>query len=489
MDPKPFDLVMKFIDSLYFDPEQGYYRDTLLILFNNYNYNDNFLSPEEYLYDKTGLDNYKEYTPFSEQFVEIDRETRLKLVVALYNLVYFSDESEERKTRFSKFLYRYNIKLNDNDEYRDAIEINIEERKEGSFAYVYMITDNYVQKQLKDDYWNNNDIKSRFKNEFNVQEKLKLNGAKVLSVMNYNPTEFSFLMERADCDVFDFLSENKLSFETKIKWIRDILSTMKIAHDNDIIHRDLHYGNTLIKDGELYINDFGFAKDTNILRSRISTPSPKPNHHFIAPEGLIDFNKLDKQSDIYSIGRMIDYIMSDGSFAGKHTYRVLVEKCTRNEKNDRYLSMKELIDSFEEIYRIYNLEDSTTTIFENIKNDKYTESVEGYILGILPKNRISNIMVNQQSKLINIFSGLQSITDKQNVIKSIADSFINATGYNGWANYEIFGDFAYNVIIKEKDLTIQKIAYNILKICAATRYRCNDLIESIPPEILVKLEQ
>ena len=62
----------------------------------------------------------------------------------------------------------------------------------------------------------------------------------------------------------------------------------------------------------MYCLIFGLSKDTMINHSLKSTSTPKNSHYFIDPIGLHDFTALDKLSDIYSIGKIIDYI-TDGS--------------------------------------------------------------------------------------------------------------------------------------------------------------------------------
>lgn len=61
------------------------------------------------------------------------------------------------------------------------------------------------------------------------------------------------------------------------------------------------------------MSDFGFAKDSTHSRSRLSTSLPKPTNKFVAPERFNDFTELDELSDIYSIGKIIDYTMCNGT--------------------------------------------------------------------------------------------------------------------------------------------------------------------------------
>lgn len=188
---------------------------------------------------------------------------------------------------------------------------------------------------MKAEYWTEKDISSRFKNEYKVQNQMLKIGANVLEVFDYDEINHTYLMQRAEYDLADFLEENIIDFNEKIELSRQIFETMKIAHKNNIIHRDLHVGNILLIGKTPYIADFGFAKDENHLRSKLSSMSPKPTHQFVAPEGFKDFRLLNEISDIFSLGKILDYIMGNGVLGTKHQLKVVVEYSTRSLPDER----------------------------------------------------------------------------------------------------------------------------------------------------------
>ena len=88
-------------------------------------------------------------------------------------------------------------------------------------------------------------LKKRLKYEFENTKKL-CGCPNIISVYDFNDEECSYLMEKAEMDLYEYLkSQVGLSKKEKLKIIYDILKGMKFAHDNDIIHRDLHLGNIL----------------------------------------------------------------------------------------------------------------------------------------------------------------------------------------------------------------------------------------------------
>ena len=56
------------------------------------------------------------------------------------------------------------------------------------------------------------------------------------------------MMEKCDCNVFDYLNNNPfVTDDMLLNLINELLLGIKDVHDAGIIHRDLHLGNILIK--------------------------------------------------------------------------------------------------------------------------------------------------------------------------------------------------------------------------------------------------
>lgn len=77
-----------------------------------------------------------------------------------------------------------------------------------------------------------------------------------------------YCMELADTNTEDYLISNKLNNEDSLKLFKDIASGLKHAHDNGIVHRDLHLKNILLMTPSVNsvapkLTDFGMAKDFN----------------------------------------------------------------------------------------------------------------------------------------------------------------------------------------------------------------------------------
>lgn len=171
-----------------------------------------------------------------------------------------------------------------------------------------MFNEQIYKKQLKNEYRTQETWKMRFKYEYENMVKL-VQSPYVLKVFNYIEDEDSYLMEKCDCDIFDYLENNPFVTDDRIlDLLNELLLGMKDVHNAGIIDRDFHLVNILMNDEHVILSDFGLSKDTMVVHSLKSTSTPKNSHYFMDPIGLSSFTLLDKFSDIYSIGKNIDYI-------------------------------------------------------------------------------------------------------------------------------------------------------------------------------------
>ena len=210
-------------------------------------------------------------------------------------------------------------------------------------------------------------------------------------------------MEKCDCNVYDYLQNNPFKDDKLIlQLIEELLLGMKDVHEAGIIHRDLHLGNILIKEGHVVLSDFGLSKDTMINHSLKSTSTPKNSHYFIDPIGLHDFTALDKLSDIYSIGKIIDYI-TDGSELNKKLSFV-IGKATERNRTKRYISVDEMIQDVNSSVKEISEEEKIKYIEENMQRGEISKDVEEFVMGHLFRIEILTMFLqNVETQWLQIF--------------------------------------------------------------------------------------
>lgn len=440
-----------------------------------------YLNIEDYFEVCSNL-NFKEDELLYDQFQDIEEDKRIKLIESVLNIFKCSSHqkniSENVLQKSIAFLERNNIEVeNPVDSLLRLSKDNIIDQ--GSYCIIRKVKEGILQKELNSIYSGNSEFQKRMKYEFENMNKLK-DCPQVLKVLNYDPKTFSYLMERADKNLDKYLREEvDISFEKKIKIIYDILNGMKCAHEEDIIHRDLHLGNVLKIGNDFVLCDFGLSKDESIERSLKSSATMKNNHIFVDPLGMNDFTKLDKKSDIYSLGKIIDYIFTSNSTDNQHSLTFVVDKCTNRNKNNRYDSVGDILKDIEVILNQRDTQLNQRDILEKIQNKILDPQVAKFIDSLVKTDRICDYIVKHNlSMLGKVILQLEQVIQIE-VLEAIDASYSEATGYSQFQNYDIFASIAYHICDNSSEIKVYSIAYNILKGCANYRYTAADYLKLV----------
>ena len=185
---------------------------------------------------------------------------------------------------------------------------------------------------LKQEYFENEELVRRFKNESKAISLLDHpNIIKVIDV-NIDSDKKYIVVEYIDGITLKEYIENRkvLTPQETIRFTKTILNAVGHAHDNGIIHRDLKPQNVMIlRDGTLKLMDFGIAR-LSTASQKTMTDKAIGSVHYISPE-QVRGRESDGRSDIYSIGVMM-YEMLTGKlpFTGDTAMRVAMRQL--NEK-------------------------------------------------------------------------------------------------------------------------------------------------------------
>ena len=124
--------------------------------------------------------------------------------------------------------------------------------------------------------------------------------------------------------------------------VNSICEAVGYLHSHKIIHRDLKPENIMVERAThvVKIIDLGCAdaSDYNILKG------PAGTRQYAAPEQLVQGVVVDVRTDIYAIGKIIDFIIRK---TGKSWRKIsdIVQKCCATNPDNRYQSMQELRDA------------------------------------------------------------------------------------------------------------------------------------------------
>jgi len=181
-------------------------------------------------------------------------------------------------------------------------------------------------------------------------------------------------MPKADCSLDEFVSSGIIPVEQKFEIFSKICSGVLFLHRKLIIHRDIKPENILLFSGTPKVADFGLCLIAGLARETQTNEAVGPRY-YMAPE-LEDGQCLDVnyQADIYSLGKLFYYILSDGRIFSREKHRAyewrldivlddsrfnifnsFFENSINTSVNRRYRNVEELLEALE----------SAITEFEN----------------------------------------------------------------------------------------------------------------------------
>ncbi|MCP4444389.1 MAG: serine/threonine protein kinase [Myxococcales bacterium] len=179
--------------------------------------------------------------------------------------------------------------------------------------------------------------------------------------------------------------DGAMSFKDAAPLLGQICGSLEEAHDLGVVHRDLKPENLLVSrthSGQDFVKvlDFGLAKltETEESASVTSAGSIVGTPYYMPPEQIRAEEEVDHRADIYSLGALIyRLVTADNAFNAKTPVGVLTKhltddveppskrfpglsippgldtivlKCMAKDPEDRYESIRALLDDIEQLY-------------------------------------------------------------------------------------------------------------------------------------------
>jgi len=210
---------------------------------------------------------------------------------------------------------------------------------ETSFARIYRITKGGKDFLLKTPKDGNVVFLDMIRKEY--QLSLQLQHPYIASVYEYaedTPGGPGILMEYSDArSLREFISE-KPSFKLRMKVLDQLLDAVSYFHECGIVHNNLNPKDILVtkRGNNVKIIDFGLSAEDVVALGK----SGRLDMGYVSPELAANSRKLDRRSDIYSLGKIIDDL-----FGGK--FGKIVDKCTRKKAGKRFENVDQLKAAFE----------------------------------------------------------------------------------------------------------------------------------------------
>lgn len=352
---------------------------------------------------------------------------------------------------------------------------------EGGFAKVYhQKSTGLIVKKLRDDFLTKPAIRSRFKREYDITKSLESAG--IVKVYDFDESTCSYTMEKAETTLEQFVNNSQLNDETRIRCIRQILSVFKEVHDKNIIHRDISPNNIFIISGVIKIADFGLGKDLNVFHSHQTVMTNSFGQYwYCAPEQFMLLKEADKRSDVFSMGRLINFIMTQDPTNKEHRFKGIVEKATNENTSFRYPDAGALLASLEKSISNQDRIQNEADVLAKIASQTLDESVELFIAE-LPNDRLCQMLIEKQSGFFEALLLYMQSNDAraQSIIQGIDNEFRGI--YMRFENYDIFAKLSYKILLDQSfSFPAKELAAGILRYVAvdANRFSAQRLIQNL----------
>ncbi|MBU3154629.1 protein kinase [Clostridium estertheticum] len=353
----------------------------------------------------------------------------------------------------------------------------------GGFAKVYKReSTGVIVKKLKDEFLADRGIRSRFKNEFEITKSLG-NVAGIINVYEYFEDSCSYSMEEGELTLQEYVEKYDLTHEYKLTCIRQVLYIMGQVHSRDIIHRDISPNNVLLFSGMLKISDFGLGKDLNILNSHQTVyTNAVGQFSYCAPEQFMLLKNGDKKSDVYSLGRLINFIMTKDPNNYQHILRGVIEKATSSNSIFRYNDANELLKNIEKSIKYHENTENTELVKQKALSGIIDIDVESFIYELNGEKLCSNII--DRAKFIDTLINFMGISEERSlhIVQGVSENYKD--NCKEWDDYDPIANLMYRVIKGTFTFTVKEIAAIVMHEIAygANRFGVRDLVKNLIEE-------
>lgn len=235
--------------------------------------------------------------------------------------------------------------------------------KEGGFGQVFECEDEYgnkyALKMLKD---NSEFGIQRFEREVRLLSRLNHPNIVKIVASNLVAEKKFYVMTLYQCSLSSIIHLLGNDYSRQLLIINSILSGIQYLHSEGVIHRDLKPDNILCNsDTDIVITDFGLGIQINSDSSTMTKTTVFGTYKYCSPEQATNSHDVDYRTDIYSVGKIIEDIVTNYG-ANRNinsSIRMIIDKCTMQNREDRFSSIAELQNFINNVYNLLMGEDDS----------------------------------------------------------------------------------------------------------------------------------
>ena len=198
----------------------------------------------------------------------------------------------------------------------------------------------YFMKALRPEYLHKEFYREMMRKEYELGSQLNSDYVVHYTRLAESPDECYLLMEYINGkNLAEFLKDNPLYFRREAhlnRFLRQLCLALQEMHQHQALHLDLKPSNILLTatNSDVRLIDLGCSyTDSRTLTIGLTD-------RYAAPEQLGDGSDVDARTDIYAIGRVLQFIGEDHL---PRRYRKIVHRCLQEDKEKRFQTVEEVL--------------------------------------------------------------------------------------------------------------------------------------------------
>ena len=159
----------------------------------------------------------------------------------------------------------------------------------------------------------NSQARLRFEREIQMSVELTHENIVQIYEARADSDNYYIIMEYIEgMDIDQWIElKQKIRYQEAVPIIIQISKALDFAHSKRIIHRDIKPSNILVdKQNRAKLCDFGLAKDLKLASELTCTGMVMGTPNFMSPEQWFGAKDLTEQTDIYSLGATLFYMLT-----------------------------------------------------------------------------------------------------------------------------------------------------------------------------------
>lgn len=235
--------------------------------------------------------------------------------------------------------------LDTNDNEQPDFEWSCPVASSGSTSQCYIVQmggKRSFMKKLRHEFSDNQSFRALFRKEY--EKGISISHPNIVKYESWHDStdDCYILMENIVGETLDsFIVHHPGYFASRVnldKFFNQLLSALKCLHDNHVVYSDLKPQNIMLTqvNNDVKIIDLGFCYTDSYPDSAGTTKG------FSAPEHL-NHGKLDVATDVFGVGKIIEYIEKNSEKKLPSIYGKIKGKCLMEKQAHRWQSIDEIL--------------------------------------------------------------------------------------------------------------------------------------------------